>query len=174
MLNGSITDLPTNSQEALEPAMYPARLVSLVDIGSHDSPWGLKRQIVATFELPTEQGETDEGEPRARLLSAFFNVPDGYTPKAKLVQFVETLQKKAGEPYGALLGRACQIEVTEKQVDGKTQNRVGAVTKVGKGMDVADPISDLLLVSEDSWDNLDNLNVPNWIKEKIEARVQDA
>jgi len=173
MLHGSINDLPTiASTEALEAAAYPARVVSLIDIGNQDSPYGVKRQFIVQFELPTEQTETDDGEPRPRLMSYFVNVPETFSPKAKLVQLTEVLGLKSGESYTSMIGKACSVDIGTYTKDGNEKNKINSVNKLSKGMDVAPAICEPLIVSEDSWANLANLDLPEWIVTQIDNRVK--
>ena len=173
MLNVKLKDMPVSAgSEPLEASMYPARLVGLYDIGDHSSQWGNKRQMVAMFELPTEASEDEDGTIRPRLLSTFYNLLPYFSAKAKVNELTDSLGLKQSETYADLLGRACQIDVIAKTNDGKTVNRIASVSKLGKGMDVAEPMSTLTVVSEESWGNLDNIDMPDWIKEKIGERIQ--
>jgi len=168
----TIDSLPTSSGgEALEAAAYPARAVSIIDIGNQDGPYGVKRQLIVQFELPTEQSEDDEGKPRARFLSYFVNVPESYGPKSKLFQLVEVMGLKKGETLADMLGKACSVDVGVYTKDGNDKNRINSVNKLSKGMDVAKPITTPLMVSEDDWDNVDDLGLQDWIVTLIKERV---
>lgn len=171
MLNGSVKDIPVGSSAPdMEAGSFPARLVSLIDLGDQDGKFGVKRQIVATFELPTEAYEDEEsGETRARVLSAFYNVPKRYSEKSDLVKFSAVMTEGPDDQYADFLGRACTVSVSVKD-DGKT--RIDSVTKPMKGMDVAEPTRELMLVTEEAWDNLENVDIPDWIKEMIQKRVK--
>lgn len=168
MLNGSVRDIPTGgTAPELEAMPYPARLISLVDIGKQDGKFGIKHQYVATFELPTESyEEEDTGETRTRILSAFYNVPKRYSEKSDLVKFCAVMDKTPDDTYADYLGRACMVNVEVN--DGKP--RIKGVTKLGKGMDVAEATKETTLVTDEAWGNLDNIDIPNWIKELIQEK----
>lgn len=113
---------------------HKARLIRLIDLGTQESEYkgekNVRRQNLFTWELPEENRE--DGQPF--IISKFYTASLG--EKANLTKDLTSWFGKAPAPtmttdeIKALLGKGCQVIVTEKEGTGKRQ--VSAVVGLGK------------------------------------------
>ena len=87
-----ITGSQNRDFQILPPGQYPARCISIVDIGTHDSEYkgvkGKKREIRLTFEFPTKTAifNPKKGE-QPYILSRFFTF--SLNEKSRLKPFLD-------------------------------------------------------------------------------------
>lgn len=156
----------------VEDGTYPARLVSLIDLGvqKRDPYQGQEKkpcnQVIFTFELPTEKVEI-EGEEKPRILGKTYNVFN--SSNAVLPKVIKALDptdelSNGGENAGNLVGQACMVEIGSTE-SGKA--KITNVSQVMKGFTVPEANLDLLVFDYDE-PSLEVYNaLPQWIQERL-------
>ena len=177
-----------NSQkrDVIPSGSYPARCISMIDIGTIPSEWQgeVKSRTVIrlTFELPT--------------LTKVFNPEKGEQPyvihreftkslheKSKLLPFLNNWRGKALTTedckffdLSKLLGAACLLSVvhTVSDKNGQTYANIGGISTLPKGLECPAQFNHSLI-----WDYQDNFNeelvseendiIPTWLREKIQT-----
>ena len=161
-------DYPT-----LEIGGYPAYVVGITDIGLHDTKFGLKHQIVFTFELPLNKGS--DGRPYHMVNKYTLSLNEkanlrkdleqmkGKIPAEKLQdqEFVDTIFQKA-------LGTAIQISVGQyTNKEGYVNNCVDQVGRAVKGMEYPPVEGDMWLLDLDNFDQAVFEKLPEWLQKKV-------
>lgn len=142
-----------------------------------------KHQVYIRFELPQERvkyekdGTTIEGP-----MSIGRTFTASMSAKANLRKFVEswrgaqfTDEQAADFDFRKLLGQKCLLNVTHTDRDGKTYANVTAATPVPKGMPASFTQANASLFYDlAAPDAAAFASLPNWLREKIEKRIQKA
>jgi hypothetical protein len=156
--------------KSVEPGSYAARCVRIVDIGTQHGEYqgkpNAKKEVIVSFELPNEL--MDDGRPF--MLSKFYTASLG--EKANLRKDLEAWRgvafseaDLAGFDLDNILGKACMLSVIEK--NGKA--RVGAISKLPKGMELPPAVNPLVSFSIADWDEAKFNELSDFTKEKIRA-----
>lgn len=159
----------------LEADTYPARCISLIDIGEqmNEMSGNCRPEIILTFELPTEFIEV-EGEQKPRYMSSTFT--NSLSERAKLRGMLEMWRGKAftddelkAFDLRNILGMPCMLSIVHRQAkNGKTYANIGGISKLAKGMTIPDALSPLTEFDLDAPDALDKLEtLPEWVQERI-------
>jgi len=161
-------DYPT-----LEIGGYPAYVVGITDIGLHETNFGLKHQIVFTFELPLNKGSDDRPYHLVNKYTLSLNEKanlrkdleqmKGKIPPEKLQdqEFVDTIFQKA-------LGTKVQISVGQyTNKEGYVNNCVDQVGRAVKGMEYPPIEGDTWLLDLDNFDQAVFDKLPEWLQKKV-------
>jgi len=187
MLNMTPNEMPatnTSSAPTIEDGVYPAVISLIADLGVQKNKiyesrgkadddctpddYDIGHQLWFSFSLPTERYTAEyEGEEVTRdpVLGKGFKVSK--SDKSNLVKMY-TAVVKDGRSFGEMLGMP--VTVTTGTTSGG-KPKVVSIAAAMRGTSVADPINDLVLVSEDDWDNVDDLAIPDFLKTMIKERV---
>lgn len=178
-LNQKVSKMSTTVKEKagefqqVSVGIFPAICYSVIDIGAQDGPFGIKEQLVISFEFPTEQIMID-GKNQPMIMSAFYGATLG--KKARLKSDLEgwrgrsfTADELNGFELKNVIGKACTI-TTFSNEDGKT--RIKAIGPAMKGQDHKQH-------NESVWFDLDvhGVNspdfqrVPEWLRKMIDSRI---
>lgn len=155
---------------------HPAYCYAVIDIGRQESHYGVKSQLILSFEFPHELVEY-EGEQRPMVMSAFYTA--SISKKARLR---EDLEAWRGKPFTTaeldgfelknVIGKPCTISVTHNE-EGKA--RVNGVSAIMKGINMP------AMFHRPLWFDVDEhgegspqfAEVPEWIQQIIKKRVVD-
>jgi hypothetical protein len=128
---------PSGNFEAAPAGNWPAVLVAMIDLGSHDdrfNPGKHKRQVYLVWEVETEE---EGGEVKRFVMGERYTA--SLNEKANLRKVVGALR---GKPLGDdedmdvtdLLGRGCMVEVIHQQSGEKVYANVGTVSSLPRKM----------------------------------------
>ena len=156
-----------------------ARCVQVVDLGTQETPFGDKQQVLIGWELPGQrmviQGK-DGAEDREvpRIVNKRYTV--SLNEKAALRKDLEswrgrkfTAEELAGFDIDVLLGKPCQIQMVHSasKTTGKTYANVQSIMGCPKGM--ATPAQETASMVYDIEKNGRNIPemAPKWLAEEI-------
>lgn len=180
MLNMRPEDVPStsgNKAPEIDPGPYPAVITMIADLGvqrkkkfdakSEDDTVD-EHQIWISYAFPTETFtfEDDEGNEveREQIKGRSYKVSSD--SRANLQKVYSAICKN-GETYADMLGKTCTV------VWGPNQNGTPSIQSVAapmKGTKV-EAKTNPILVTEDDYDNLEELGVPEFIRKIIASRV---
>lgn len=141
----------------VEPGTYPARCISIIDLGTQHGEYQgkptVRRQAMLVWELPTEVMETKDGE-KPMTVSKFYTV--SLSEKSNLRPDLEawrgrafTAEELLGFDLNNVLDKPCMVSITHN-ANGKA--RVSSVAKLVKGMSVPDAVHKPFIFSLDNFD----------------------
>lgn len=179
-----LTNSNSQKREIIPSGSYPARCISMIDIGTIATEWqGEKKSrtlIRLKFELPT--------------LTKVFNPDKGEQPYVIERQFTKSLHEKSallpflnnwrGKALTAddcqafdlskLLGAECMLSIVHNSVGDKTYANIGGISTLPKGLECPAQFNHSFI-----WDYNDNFNadaitsdndlVPSWLQETIKT-----
>ena len=174
-----------SSTPVLEASTYPGIISLIVDLGVQknkkfdsraipdeqctDKDYDIAHFLWYSYTLPTERYESEyEGEISLRDQVVGEQLRVSSSDKAKLVQRYKAVVKD-GRSYGEMLGMP--VTVTTGLTSGGKAKVVG-VSAPMRGMAVGEPLNPPLLVTDTDYDNVDNLQIPDFIKTMIKERMQ--
>ena len=162
--------------------MHHGRLVSIVDLGHHESVWEGNLKVARTFHLAWELVGTDSGDGKPYIVSKSYKGTDGqwgvYFAKTSgmvkmLRQWLGWDDKKATKPNNLPLamGQAALIQVMHKpsQDGSKTWANIGGVMPPMPGVPVGEAVTPPLLWSVDDG-NVNDL--PPFLQNKVAQSYQ--
>jgi len=130
--------IETNAFEMPPAGLLGARIRELIDIGTQDSPYGEKRQVIITYELPDDAKA--DGTPHS--VNKFYNL--SLNEKANLCIDIEAIagktmteEEKLAFDFKRLLGIGCMINNTHEKKGEKTKSVIKSLTPIPKGMTVS-------------------------------------
>ena len=187
MLNYKPSDVPAAKTDipAMEEGTYPAVISMIVDLGQQrnlkfdsrkvpeadrtDKDYQVQHKLWFSFAFPTERFEleNDEGEITTHDQIKGKALTVSTDSRATLQQLYSAICKK-GETYGEMLGMPVSITYGKNQA-----GNLGIIGISGpmKGTKVDAPLKPLVIVGEDSYDNLDDVEIPEFLKTMIKERV---
>jgi len=141
----------------VEPGTYPARCISIIDLGTQRGEYQgkptVRRQVMLVWELPTETVETKDGE-KPMTVSKFYTV--SLSEKSNLRPDLEAWRGRAftdeellGFDLNNVLDKPCMVSVKHNE---KGRARVSSVAKLVKGMSVPDAVHKPFIFSLDNFD----------------------
>lgn len=174
----------TRPDYSIPDGKYPARLVQIIQIGSQlfgknsDKPWR-SPQILLGFEFPTLTYENRDGEEVSNIKSQTFflsmnpsrnqiglrEVVDGLRGSSEYTE--EELEKF---DISSFLGKECMVTLSGVESKGQVYQNITAVEQFTTGEGESGMLKSFrtpILVTLDDFNNLDNLDLPEWIKSKI-------
>lgn len=165
----------TKEYEQTPTGLHPARIYSLIHLGTQDSEmYGPMYKILLTFEITDELREYErDGEVTEKPMVMSLELTLSMNEKANLRKVVEAVINKrltdeeaANFDVESIVGEACMVNVIESKT-GKS--KVGPVSPVMKGLKVPEQFNPTLIYTfGDS--NFDK--VPKWIQKKIQESPQ--
>src|SRR4030067_196104 len=159
--------------KSVDAGTYPARCIKLIDLGTqHGEYLGIaqvQKQVLLSFELPTELIESGEWAGSPYSISKFYTASLG--EKATLRHDLEawrgrpfTEEELKGFDLKNVVGKPCMISVIKTDT-GKS--KINSVMAVMKGMTVPDAINTFVYFDIDEWDNGIFIGLTDGIKKII-------
>ena len=179
-----LTNSPSAKRDIIPSGSYPARCISMIDIGTIPSEWQgeMKSRTVIrlVFELPT--------------LTKVFNPDKGEQPYVKDIQFTKSLHEKSnllpflnnwrgksltieecqGFDLSKLLGAECLLSIVHESVKDKTYANIGGISTIPTGLVCPAQFNHSFI-----WDYQDNFKsnlitdendtIPTWLQDKIKT-----
>jgi len=148
----------------VDEGTYVARCFRIADVGTqHGEYQGRateRRQIIVSWELPTELLEEGEWAGKPKAVHSFYTL--SLHKKANLRHDLEnwrgrafTAEELEGFEVGTILGASCLVTITHTE-SGRA--KVSGVTALPKGMEVPPAVNDEIFFDLDKgWDHLDDL-----------------
>lgn len=170
----------TRPDYSIENGTYPAILFQIINIGAQEfgkntpKPW-FSPQILLGFELPTMKYDTQNGEVSSIKSGTYFlsmnpsrngmvglrEIIDGLRGSSEYTE--EQLEKF---DISAFLGKECEIVLDGVESKGQVYQNIVGVTPY-TGADKLESFRKPIIVSIDDFSRLDEINLPDWIKNKI-------
>lgn len=154
--------------ECLDEDIYLARIAGIVDIGEQETKYGMKPQMIITYELVTE---LVDGQPYHQ--SQWFGV--SLNEKSNFFKLLKSLGCPIDNPsefdISVLLGRPVQLNISKtKNDEGNDRNKIESVSKVMKGTEVAKLVNEpyFLNLDDPSWPQVIK-QIPEWQANKVNA-----
>jgi len=187
MLNVTPNEIPAekSTTPVIESGTYHAIISLIVDLGmqkekifeSKDKPdeacteedYKIGHQLWFSFTLPTERYEVEvDGEvfERDQVLGKQYKMSK--SDKSNLIIMYKAVVKD-GRNFGQMVGMP--VTVTTGMTSGGNP-KVMSVSSPMKGAVVAAPLVEPFIVDEGEWDNVDELKLPDFLKDMIKNRVQ--
>lgn len=159
--------------KGVDAGTYPARCIKVIDLGTQHGEYlgipNVRKQVLVTFELPTELMESGEWAGSPYSISMFYTASLG--EKANLRHDLEawrgrpfTEEELKGFDLKNVLGKPCMVSVIKTET-GKS--KVNSVMALMKGMTVPEAINPLVYFDIDEWDNEIFNGLSNGIKKII-------
>lgn len=164
----------------LDEGSYPARIYSVIDLGTHKETWQgvdkMNRKIKLSFEIPSETitYEKDGKEVTAPIaLHRTFNAST--FEKASIYPFLKSAVGNVPDTMEMmdLLGKEMLITVSQYQgKDGNTYNGVENASPLPKGMTVEQSPNELRKFDLDNFDQKEYDALFEWEKEKVDVSLE--
>lgn len=188
MLNMTPNDMPSSpsssSAPTLEAGVYPGVISLIMDLGIQkdkkydsrmkdddictDDDYNIGHQLWFSFCLPTERYEVEQdGEvvERDMLIGKKFLLSK--SDKSNLIKMYRAVVKD-GRTFGQMIGMPVTV-TTGLTSGGKA--KVVSIAGPMRGTSVGEPLDPPMLVDEDKWNEVDSLNIPEFLKEMIHNRL---
>lgn len=153
---------------------HVARCISVIDLGTQETPFGEAHKVRITWELPDEKAvfKEENGE-QPFVLSKDYTL--SLYEKANLRHDLEswrgrafTEQELKGFDISKLIGAACLLSVIHKTSDkGKTYANISSVSALPKGMQCPPMINDAVEYSISDGKSNVYESFPEWLQKKI-------
>lgn len=153
---------------------HVARCISVIDLGTQDTPFGESHKVRITWELPEEKAvfKEEKGE-QPFVLSKDYTL--SLYEKANLRHDLEswrgrafTEQELRGFDISKLLGAPCLLSVIHKTSDkGKTYANISSVSAMPKGMQCPEQYNPTVEYSIEMGHNSRYMALPEWLQKKI-------
>lgn len=188
MLNLTPNEVPstgTSSTPLLPAGVYPGVISLIADLGQQrdvkfdsqkksaddltDADYEQAHQLWFSFALPTERYEVeydDETVLRDQVIGKMYKVSN--SEKANLIKMYQAVVTD-GRNFGEMIGMP--VTVTTGMTSGNKPKVTGIAAPM-RGMTVTDPVREPLLVTQNDWEGVDDLEIPEFIKDLIKNRVQ--
>lgn len=159
--------------KGVDAGTYPARCIKVIDLGTQHGEYlgipNVRKQVLVTFELPTELMESGEWAGSPYSVSKFYTASLG--EKATLRHDLEawrgrpfTEEELKGFDLKNVLGKPCMISVIKTET-GKS--KINSVMAVVRGMTVPEAANPLIHFDIDEWDNGIFIGLTDGIKKII-------
>ena len=171
-------------RKPLEAGAYPAVADMIVDLGVQPSPGGQfapKRTVMIRFQIPSERVEiTKNGETKSLPAVISRTLGLSLNEKATLRQLLQSWRGKAFTPeelkrfdLANVLGKPAFINVTHSVKGEKTYANLTSIMPLPKGMPASVLEGEALIYSTDAPDPDVFDKLPEWVQDKIAARIID-
>lgn len=135
--------------EKVPTGTHVGRCIALIDLGTTDSKFGAKRDVLIRWELPHEKQSNGE----VFTIGQFYN--QSLNEKSNLRAMLKSWRGRdfteaelAGFDPRKILGQPCMVGVIEKKGDGgDVKHVVGSVSAMPKGMEVPAQVNASLYLS---------------------------
>ena len=173
------TDNGSGDYELIPEDNHAARCVMIAEIGTQETPFGAKRQVIIGWELPGERRtfDAEEGEKPA-MLSKFYTL--SLNQKANLRLDLESWRGRAfteeelgGFDIESLAGVPCLLNVVHKaDSQGSTRAKISTISRLPKGMSCPDQenATRLYEIGDGAGGCFDVL--PEWIQNQIKNSIE--
>lgn len=166
--------------EPIADGQYPAIIYQIIDLGSqkfskNGSEWFSPQRLIG-FELPGMTFETKNGETLSKVISitAFDSLnpsKNGQIGQREVIDAAAQAQGWDEEQLAAydidqLLGKSVMLTVSGVESNGKVYQNITAIETLPGGM-IVEPIRENVSISVGDFVSLNNLDIPDWIKNKI-------
>jgi len=171
-------------RDIIPSGSYPARCISMIDIGTIPSEWQgeMKSRTVIrlTFELPTltKVFNPDKGEQPYVIHREFTK---SLHEKSKLLPFLNNWRGKTLTEddckffdLSKLLGAECLLSIVHNTVGDRTYANIGGISTLPKGLECPSQFNHSFI-----WDYQDNFKadlitdendaIPTWLQDKIKT-----
>jgi hypothetical protein len=171
-------------RKPLEAGAYAAVCDMIVDLGVQPSPGGQfapKRTLMVRFQIPSERVEiTKNGETKSLPAVISRTLGLSLNEKATLRQLLQSWRGKAFTPeelkrfdLANVLGKPAFINVTHSVKGEKTYANLTSIMPLPKGMPAPVLEGEALIYSTDAPDPDVFDKLPEWVQDKIAARIID-
>lgn len=179
-----LTNSSSQKRDIIPSGSYPARCISMIDIGTIPTEWqGEKKSrtlIRLKFELPT--------------LTKVFNPEKGEQPyvierqftkslheKSALLPFLNNWRGKALTPddcqafdLSKLLGAECMLSIVHNSSGDKTYANIGGISTLPKGLECPAQFNHSFIWDYNDYFNADAITsdndfIPSWLQETIKT-----
>lgn len=176
-VSGGVEQLP------IEPGVYPARLVQVIDLGLQDMSserWGKKRpanKIWLTWELVNEFCKDENGndiEDKPRWVSdqrPWYGIGADKAPSAMYYKAMDP-KNEYDEDFGKLVGKPCLVTVVNNEKNGKVYTNVAGVTPPMKGMQIPELVNEPKVLDLDAPDMEVFESLPDFLKDIIKSNLE--
>ena len=190
MLNVNINTMQVeaapNTTPMLEPGTYPAVISMIVELGKQrrqkfetlgrkeseltDRDFTTAQYIWVSYTLPTERYTmiSDEGEEYERDQVVGEQLKWSTHEKSNLVKRYTAICRD-GRDFMDMIGMP--VTVTTGLTSGGKPKVIG-VSAPMKGTQVAAPLREPLMVQDNQWDQVDDIDMPEFIRKMIKERVK--
>jgi len=170
----------------LEEETYPARLLSIVDVGFHEVFYqkkskGIKQLVNFTFELVDEQVTIEDKDGEESEITRWVSVnnvsivssdPDEKSWQHRILKALDPKGEAEGD-LSQLLGFPLLIAMVHKSIQqgpdkGRVYAGVGSLSKPMKGQEISELTGDIFTFDFDDADVEVFENLPEFVREKIE------
>ena len=162
--------------ERLEDGVYTAQCVGIVDVGEQYSEVYAKssRQVRIIWQIAGETYKNAEGQDVPRTYSKQYTLSLGDRSKLR-----KDLEAWRGKPFTEeeltgfdlinILNKPCQLQLMNKEKNGKTFTDISAIMALPKGMTV-EPLKDTYIFDfEDEATYPNYLLLPEWMRKFVKA-----
>lgn len=179
-----LTNSNSQKRDIIPSGSYPARCISMIDIGTIPYEWqGEKKSrtvIRLKFELPTltKVFSPDKGEQPYVIERQFTK---SLHEKSALLPFLNNWRGKALTPddcqsfdLSKLLEAECMLSIVHNSVGDKTYANIGGISTLPKGLECPSQFNHSFI-----WDYNDNFNadaitsdndfIPSWLQETVKS-----
>ena len=162
----------TKNTEKIEPkvGLTQAVVSGIVDMGTQETNFGAKRQVMLTWELPLQTHVFDEDK--------------GAQPLVRNKTYTMSLHEKSGLRKAVrgilgkdiegefdlfdLIGANCMLNLIEVERDGKKYINIDGITPLMDGMAKKEP-EEIKKLDLDEFDMNDYMELYGWVQERIAA-----
>jgi hypothetical protein len=175
----------TKPDYSIPDGKYPARLVQIIQIGNQmfgkatNRPW-YSPQILLGFEFPTLTYENRDGEEVSNIKSAtyFLSMNQAKSGQFGLREIIDGLRGSSEYTEEELekfditsfLGKECMVTLSGVESKGQVYQNITGVEPFTTGdgdSGMLQKYREPVLVTVDDFKDLDSLDLPEWIKNKI-------
>lgn len=170
----TVNDAGNGDFEQAPIGTFIARCVRLIDLGTQHGEYqgkpNVKREVMVSWELPSELMTRGEAEGKPFLVARFYTA--SLSEKANLRHDLEawrgrafTEAELAGFDLKNILGKTCMVGIIDKA--GKS--RIGSVMALPRGMEAPPQINETMSFDIDEWNDITFAKLSKGIQEKIKA-----
>jgi len=170
---------PKSQPRVLPPeGTHIARCVSLIQVGTIETPFGMSNKIRLTWELPEEIHEFKAGEgEKPFTISAKYTL--SMADKANLLPIVEGMVGYIPEDvrpsfdFEDLVGTASLLTVKyEKTKKGTEYASVASTAPLMKNQKAPDQVNPSLILTYEKWDQKEFDKLPQFIRDEMASSVE--
>jgi hypothetical protein len=158
-----------------DEGIVPGRLARVIEIGEHETGYGVKDQVFLHFNLPTRLIDDEDSDFHGKqFMVRTAPLRNSTSEKAALYKYRSVLKPNTTD-YNELLGKACFLTLThnevEKEGNTRTYCNITNVSGVPEGMEVGMGDTDTFYFDFDSpdadlWEELGE-----WTQDKIKSAL---
>jgi hypothetical protein len=154
--------------EPIPAGYHNAHCIQIAGIGAQQSPWGVKHQVIITWELIDLK--TDDGQPR--IHSQFYTLALGGGDKPSNLRILLegwrgkafTKEEESGFKLENVLNKSCGLMFGPKSGDKKGTHVTSAARYAGEPYT---PVNPVVFYDPDNHDEAAFQQIPEWIRERV-------